>query len=98
MTSGASSILASAAFSRSTTAAGVPVGASTPNVELTSSAGMPASVAEGTSGSIEIRAGAATASARNCPDLMNGSEAGAVSTIMFTCPATRSVIAGPLPL
>ncbi|MNT61115.1 hypothetical protein D3C72_1987360 [compost metagenome] len=76
----------------------MPAGASTPKVELTSSKGMPLSAAEGTSGSIEMRLGAATASARNWPALMNGCAAGTVSTIMLTCPATRSVMAGPLPL
>jgi hypothetical protein len=76
----------------------VPAGASTPKVELTSRFGTPASAAEGTSGSIEIRCGVVTASARSLPVVMKGSEAGAVSTISPTWPPTTSVIAGPLPL
>ena len=77
---------------------GVPAGARTPNVELTSRVGIPDSAVVGTSGSIEIRLAVVTANGRNCPAVINGNAAGTVSTIILTCPATRSVIAGPLPL
>ena len=86
------------AFSFATTGAGVPAGAITPKSEATSMPETPASAAVGTSGSMEMRSGIVTASARSFPALMSCREAGTVSHIVSTWPPTRSPIAGPLPL
>jgi hypothetical protein len=52
----------------------------------------------GTSGSDEDRLAVVTASARSLPALMWGSTGVMVSNDIDTCPPSRSVVSGPLPL
>ncbi len=59
---------------------------------------MPASAMVGRSGSNCERFAPVTASARSLPARMWGSDEGMLSNIMFTCPPSRSVTAGALPL
>ena len=65
---------------------------------VTSKPLMPFSSKVGTSGSCASRLGVEMASARILPPLMCSSTGGIVSKFMFTWPATRSMIAWPLPL
>ncbi|MNU10124.1 hypothetical protein D3C72_2570980 [compost metagenome] len=58
----------------------------------------PASCSVGTSGSDEDRLAVVTASARSLPALMWGSTGVMVSNDIDTCPPSRSVVSGPLPL
>lgn len=76
----------------------LPAGAITPNVETTLKSFQPDSATVGTSGSMEIRCDVVTASARSLPALIICRAAGTVSAIITTCPPTRSVMTGPLPL
>ncbi|MNJ73734.1 hypothetical protein D3C77_705710 [compost metagenome] len=90
--------MATAACKRSTTAGGVLAGDISPFHAMTSKPGMPASLKVGMSGEAVARASLGTASARRLPAFTCGSSAGMLSIMKSIWPATRSVMAGPLPL
>ncbi|MNS52612.1 hypothetical protein D3C72_853330 [compost metagenome] len=77
---------------------GVAAGARMPNHVPISKPFRPASSMVGTSGSTLERLAVVTASARSLPALMCGSTGVSVSKDMVTCPPSRSVVSGPLPL
>ena len=82
--SGKANTLSSAAVSFARMAGGVFAGASSPNIDVTTKSGKPASAAVGISGKLADRVGSVTASGRKPPDLMWGSAAGMVSIIACT--------------
>ena len=83
---------------RASTSLGVPAGASTPNQVPMSKSFRPTSASVGTSGRADERRPVLTASARSLPALMWGSTGVMVSKDRVTCPPSRSVVSGPLPL
>ncbi|MNT67178.1 hypothetical protein D3C72_2052990 [compost metagenome] len=86
-----------AAWMRSTTACGVPAGATSPYQAMLSTSARPPSVKVGTSGRAGRRLGAATARARSLPAWMWGMDEGRLSNWALTWPAITSLSAGPEP-
>ncbi len=91
-------ILTISVSSLSTIRSGVPPGTITAVQFSTSSAGMPASLVVGTSGSAGWRATLAIASARSLPLLTCGNDSGKFENTTSSWPPIRSVIAGAPPL
>jgi len=77
---------------------GVFAGANTPNHEVASSFGRPASAEVGTCGRDDTRDLPVTASARSLPEAMCCMKGGGVPKVMSTWPPNRSCSAGPVPL
>ena len=91
-------ILRSAAPTRVTISAGVPVGAIIPNQVLVSKPGMPDSAMVGSEGAAALRFALLMASACSLPELTYGSTDNVFANIICTWPAMRSVTAGGVPL
>lgn len=86
-----------APLSRSSTACGVPAGANTPNQVVASKPASPVSAMVGTSGNCGLRMAPVTPSALRSPRWICGMADGRLSNINCTRPASRSIMAGPLP-
>ncbi|KAG1376393.1 hypothetical protein G6F59_018266 [Rhizopus arrhizus] len=97
-TSGVDVTALTSLFSRCTTSAGVPAGATMPYQADAYILGTPASSNVGISGAAEARWSLGTAKARIVPAFTCGSSAGMLSIMKSIWPATRSVTAGPVPV
>ena len=84
-------------MSRSTTAGGVPAGATTPDQVLASKPAAPCSTMVGTSGKASSRRAAVTPSARSDPARTSGEDEEPLSNSTWQFPAIVSARAGALP-